>query len=171
MLKKTLALVLLLAFSITMQSQETQYQDRFIDHVRFGGSINMGFGSNHSFFVLAPSAIYDFSDAVSAGLSAKYMYFKNKSLITHTTNLFGGSVLTLFRPSPGIQLSAEFEQLRLSRKINIQDAVDDWQSALFVGAEYVTGNIAMGLRYDLLYDKAENLIYPSALSPVFRVYF
>ena len=55
-------------------------------------------------------------------------------------------------------------------KIVFQDAISLWQPALYIGAEYVTGNLAMGLRYDLLYEKT-NVIYSSALSPVFRVYF
>ena len=162
-----------LLVSCLLFAQQEEHNQRFGDNVRFGGSVNMAFGSNHSFITLAPSAIYDFSNAFSAGISAKYMYFKRKSSIDHSTNMFGGSVLALARPSPNIQLSAEFERLKLNKKI-IDDPDGDiskWQSALFVGAEYVTGNIAMGLRYDLLYDKVENVIYPSAITPVFRVYF
>ncbi len=98
------------------------------------------------------------------------MYFKNKSIHANTVNIIGGSVLALYRPGSSIQLSAEYEQLKKSEKQVFQDAESLWQSALFFGFEYVTGNISMGLRYDVLYDKT-NLIYPSALSPVFRVYF
>ena len=132
----------------------------------------MGFGDSHSYFSIAPSVIYDFSSYFSAGLSGKYMYFKKKSGIERTTNLYGGSVLALFRPARALQLSAEYERLKLNEKIvyDVDNEISLWQPALYIGAEYVTGNIAMGLRYDLLYKKT-NVIYSSALSPVFRVYF
>ena len=173
MFKKFFIPSVLFLFTSVLAAQQEQIPNRFIDNVRFGGSVNMGFGSSHSFIMLAPSAIYDFSHAFSAGVSAKYMYFKRKSGVDHTTNMFGGSILSLVRPTPNIQLSAEFERLKLNKKIIIdpEGDIDKWQSALFIGAEYVTGNIAMGLRYDLLYDKVENVIYPSAITPVFRVYF
>ena len=170
MQKSIFLLSLVLLISIHLNSQNSVPKERFIDNVRFGGGINMGFGNNHSFFTISPGAIYDFSEFFSSGLSFKYMYFKNKSIHSNTVNIIGGSILALFRPGSSIQLSAEYEQLKKSEKQVFQDADSLWQSALFFGFEYVTGNIAMGLRYDVLYDKT-NLIYPSALSPVFRVYF
>ena len=165
----SLAFLLLTTTHLFSQNLATD-QPRFIDNVRFGGSINIGFGNNYSFFAIAPGAIYDFSESFSAGLNVRYMYYKNKSAIQRTTNLYGGRVLALLRPASSIQLSAEYEQLRLSDKQVFQDAVSKWQPALFIGAEYVTGNFSMGLRYDILYEKT-NVIYSSALSPVFRVYF
>ena len=164
-----LSLLLLTTIQINSQNDISQ-KPRFIDNVRFGGGINMGFGSNHSFFAITPGAIYDFSEYFSSGLSFKYMYFKNKSVHANTVNIIGGSILTLFRPINSFQLSAEYEQLKKSEKQVFQDASSLWQSALFFGLEYVSGNLAIGLRYDVLYDKT-NLIYPSALSPIFRVYF
>jgi len=70
-----------------------------------------------------------------------------------------------------MQFSTEFEQLKINQNIAFLNDADLWQSALYIGAEYVTGNISMGLRYDVLFDKATNIIYSSALSPIFRVYF
>lgn len=170
MQKSIFLLSLALITSMYLNGQNSEPKERFIDNVRFGGGINMGFGSNHSFFTIAPGAIYDFSEYFSSGLSFKYMYFKNKSINPNAVNIIGGSILALYRPGSSIQLSAEFERLKKSEKQVFQDAESLWQSALFFGFEYVTGNIALGLRYDVLYDKT-NLIYPSALSPVFRVYF
>jgi hypothetical protein len=170
MQKSIFLLSLALITSMYLNGQNSEPKERFIDNVRFGGGINMGFGSNHSFFTIAPGAIYDFSEYFSSGLSFKYMYFKNKSIHPNAVNIIGGSILALYRPGSSIQLSAEFERLKKSEKQVFQDAESLWQSALFFGFEYVTGNIALGLRYDVLYDKT-NLIYPSALSPVFRVYF
>lgn len=171
MRKIYLLLTLIIFVHLNLFSQNSDLeQHRFIDNVRFGGGINIGVGNNHSYFTISPSALYDFSSEFSTGLSFKYMYFKNKSIAQRTTNLYGGSILSLYRPSPNIQLSGEYERLKKNERQVFQDVVSLWQSALFVGVEYITGNIAMGLRYDVLYKKT-NLIYPSALSPVFRVYF
>ena len=144
---------------------------RFVDDVRFGGGINIGVGNSYSTFAISPSVIYDFSEQFSAGISGTYVYVKNKSTINSTTNLFGGSVLALYRPIHYIQMSTEFENLKINQKLNYDQAISNWQTALYFGLEYVTGNIAMGLRYDVLYDKVKNITNSSALNPIFRVYF
>lgn len=165
-----LTVISLVHLTIFAQNSELD-QNRFIDNVRFGGGINMGIGSNHSTFSISPSAIYDFSNEFSAGLSLTYVYVKKKSIANSTTNIYGGSILALYRPINNLQFSTEFEQLKINQKYNFSNDSDLWQSALYIGAEYVTGNISMGLRYDVLFDKNTNVIYSSALSPVFRVYF
>ncbi|NOR28719.1 MAG: alpha-ketoglutarate decarboxylase [Lutibacter sp.] len=146
-------------------------QHRFIDDVRFGGGINIGVGSSYSTFAISPSVIYDFSNTFSAGLSFTYIYVKTKSIINPTTNHYGGSVLALYKPIKNLQLTTEFEQLKVNQKYSTIDVTDLKQNALYIGAEYVTGNFSMGLRYDILFDKTTNIIYSSALTPVFRVYF
>jgi len=170
---KTLILLTLIIFvNLDLFSQNSNLdQHRFIDDVRFGGGINIGVGSNYSTFSISPSVLYDFSNEFSAGLSATYVYVKNKSIQNSTTNLFGGSVLALFRPINHIQISTEFENLKINQKYNFQTDLSQWQTALYFGLEYVTGNIAMGLRYDVLYDKVTNITSSSALNPVFRIYF
>lgn len=165
-----LILVLLFQFNLNAQNNDTT-PDRFWDHVRFGGGLSMGFGSSYSSIAISPSAIYDFSDYFSAGLSGKYIYYKQKGTVSEAVSMYGGSLLTLVRPLNGVQLSAEYERLELSNKLIFQDAIPSAHDALYIGAEWVTGNIAMGLRYDVLYDKRTNILYPSALTPVFRVYF
>ena len=172
-MQKTHILPLLIIFTISnLFSQNSELEKhRFIDNVRFGGEFNIGLNNSYSTFSLSPSALYDFSDEFSLGLSLKYVYVKNKSVIQNTSNIFGGSVLAFYRPIQNIQFSTEFEQLKLNRKINYVNAINSWQPALYVGLEYVTGNLAMGLRYDVLFDKTKNVIYASGLTPVFRLYF
>lgn len=170
--KILILLLLIFLVNINLFSQNSELdQHRFIDDVRFGGGINIGVGNNYSTFSISPSALYDFSDKFSAGLSATYVYVKNKSTVSRTTNIYGGSVLALYKPIRNMQFSTEFEQLKINQNIAFLNDADLWQSALYIGAEYVTGNISMGLRYDVLFDKATNIIYSSALSPIFRVYF
>ena len=79
--------------------------------------------------------------------------------------------MALYRPIDYIQISTEFENLKINQKLNYNNAISEWQTALYFGLEYVTGNIAMGLRYDVLYDKVKNITNSSALNPVFRIYF
>ncbi|MBN4082912.1 alpha-ketoglutarate decarboxylase [bacterium AH-315-A23] len=165
-----LALLSLIHLNLLGQNSELD-KPQFFDHVRYGGGANIGMGSSYSTFSLSPSVIYDFSKAFSAGFSVTYVYVKNKSTINATTNLYGGSILALYTPINYIQLSSEFENLKINQRLIYGDGIPQWQTALYIGLEYVTGKIAMGLRYDVLYDKTTNIIYSSALSPVFRVYF
>ncbi|SDX70461.1 hypothetical protein SAMN05444411_10886 [Lutibacter oricola] len=165
-----LALIISINFGINAQNSKSEPK-KFIDNVQFGGGFNIGFGSNYSTLAISPSAIYNFSDEFSAGLSFTYVYVKNKSSIQSTTNLIGGSVLALYKPIQKFQVSLEFEKLNINQKFRYTNNSPTWQDAFYLGAEYVTGRMAVGLRYDLLFDKNENLIYSSALSPVFRIYF
>jgi len=163
-------LIIFIHLNLTAQNSDLE-QHRFIDDVRFGGGINIGMGSSYSTFSISPSVLYDFSNEFSAGLSLTYVYLKNKSTINSTTNIYGGSLLALYKPMNSLQFSTEFERLKINQKYASVNESDLWQPALYIGAEYVTGNISMGLRYDVLFDKTTNVIYSSALSPVFRVYF
>ena len=166
-------LTLIIFVNLDLFSQNSDLgQPRFIDDVRFGGGINIGVGSSYSTFSISPSALYDFSDEFSAGLSFKYVYVKNKSTISSTTNIYGGSLLAFYKPISTLQFSTEFEQLKIDQAYaSLNENASLWQPVLYIGAEYVTGNISMGLRYDVLFDKTTNVIYSSALSPVFRIYF
>lgn len=143
-------------------------EENFWDDVRFGGGLNVGFGNNFTTIAVSPSAIYDFNDNFSAGLSVSYLYNKNKINNTNA-NVYGASVIALQNVLDSFQLSAEFEELY----ININNSVSEnsyWNPALYLGAAYRTGGISLGLRYDILYNEDKS-IYSSAVTPVFRIYF
>ena len=172
-MQKTFILLLLLfliRFNLISQNSELKEQS-FINNVRFGGGFNISLNNSYNSFAISPSALYDFSEEFSLGLGLTYVYVKNKSIIQRTSNLYGGSILALYRPTQFIQLSMEYEQLKLNQKINYSNTINPWQTALYIGMEYVTGNLAMGLRYDVLFDQTKNVIYASGLSPIFRLYF
>ncbi len=143
----------------------------FWDHVRFGGGIGLSFGDSFFSGTLAPSAIYDVNDQLSmgVGLNGTYNSLKN----TYNSTIIGGSLLTLFNVIPEIQLSAEFEELNVTRNfesdLNIEDQ-NYWYPALFLGGGYRTQNITIGIRYDVLYDEGKS-VYANAWAPFFRVYF
>jgi long-subunit fatty acid transport protein len=169
-LKKILfALVVILNISYTFSQNSTNNSD-FWNNVRFGGGIGLGFTNNGFNGSISPSAIYQFNDqlAVGTGLNFNYAKFNYDKFLA-----YGGSVLSLFNPIPQLQLSSEFEQLRINRTlytqtVNIED--NYWLPAFFVGIGYSTPNVTFGLRYDLLYNDDKS-IYSSALMPFVRVYF
>jgi len=170
---KTLPLILLIVLiNQNLFGQNSDLAEpHFFDNVRFGGGVNIGLGSNYSTFAISPSAIYDFSDQFSAGFGVTYVYLNNKSTVNITTNLYGGSILAFYKPISQMQISTEYENLKINQNYSYEIDQSQWQKALYFGVEYVTGNISMGLRYDVLYDKLRNITNSSALNPVFRVYF
>jgi hypothetical protein len=148
---------------------EPKMQNQFWKNVQFGGGIGLGFGSGYTDISLAPSAIYNFNEYVALGVGAQYKYLKQKDY--YASHLYGGSVIGLFNPIPEIQLSAELEQLRVNVNLDGSNtnSQDYWNTGLFIGAGYRSGNATIGGRYNVLTDK--NNIYGSAFMPFIRVYF
>jgi hypothetical protein len=94
----------------------------------------------------------------------QYTYSRQRNF--YNSNLYGGSIITLFNPIPEIQLSAELEQLRVNVSGTGQNNFSDnfWNTGLFIGAGYRTGNVTLGARYNVLYkDNKEHM----ALMPLY----
>ncbi|WP_430427893.1 alpha-ketoglutarate decarboxylase [Maribacter litoralis] len=169
-LKKLIFIGLATLNTTFSHAQTSNFGNDFWNNVRYGGSIGLGFTNNGFNGSISPSAIYQFNEQFASGASLSFNYAKfddDKFLA------YGGSVLSLFNPIPEIQISAEFEQLRINRTIATStiDIEDNyWLPAFFVGAGYSTRNVTIGLRYDLLYDGNQS-IYGNALMPFVRVYF
>lgn len=139
--------------------------------IRFGGGIGLSFGNGFFSGSLAPSAIYQFDERFALGLGLNGAYSNQKD--RYSSTILGGSVIALYNIIPQIQLSAEFEELNVSRKFefdggNLRD--NYWYPGLFLGAGFRSGNFAVGLRYDVLYNR-EKSIYANAYAPFVRVYF
>ena len=172
--KSTSFLVLVTLFlSNSLFAQHTnmppQPENQFWRNVQFGGGLGLGFGSGYTDISIAPSAIYNFNEYVALGIGAQYRYLKQKEY--YASHLYGGSVVSLFNPIPEIQLSTELEQLRVNVNLDGSNSNSQnyWNTALFVGAGYRSGNVTIGARYNVLDDK--NSIYGSAFMPFVRVYF
>lgn len=168
--KKQFICILFLAGCMSSFSQNTAQKSDFWNKVRFGGGIGLGFTNGSFNGSVSPSAIYQFNNQFSAGTSLNFNYakFRNDRLLA-----YGGSVLSLYNPIPFIQLSAEFEQLRVNRSFdNGTIALDRnyWSPAFFLGAGYTDRNFTVGIRYDLLFDEVDS-IYANAWLPFVRVYF
>jgi hypothetical protein len=170
-INKSIFLVLVVIFT-TFQSINAQGEKSdFWQHVRYGGGIGLNFGDGFFSGTLAPSAIYEFNNQVALGVGLNGTYNSQKNFYKST--IFGGSLIGLFSPINEIQLSAEFEELNVSRKWEDDLGIADenyWVPALFIGAGYRNGNVTFGIRYDVLYDR-EKSIYADPWAPFVRFYF
>jgi len=171
--KSILIVITLLVSNILFsQDQTTSSQQRsdFWKHLQFGGGIGLNIGSGYTEISVAPSAIYNFNQYVAFGLGAQYSYLKQKNY--YASHLYGGSIIGLFNPIEQIQLSAELEQLRVTvNTIGFNgNSQDYWNTGLFLGAGYRTGNVTIGVRYNILFQQNDN-VYSDAFMPFIRVYF
>jgi hypothetical protein len=162
-----------LFFSTVALAQQNTFQSKpsnnFWNKIQFGGGLGLGFGSGYTDITIAPSAIYNFNEYVSLGLGAQYKYLKQKD--SYASNLYGGSFIGLINPMPEIQLSVELEKLRVHVNLigSNSNSQDYWNTALFLGAGYRSGNATIGARYNVLNN--QNNVYGSAFMPFVRVYF
>ncbi len=142
----------------------------FRGKVRYGGGVGLGFGNENFNAQLAPSALYQANDYLGFGLGLNFNYarFGDARLTA-----YGGSLLSLFNPLPRLQLSVEFEELRVHRDFGdgLPNARDNyWLPALFTGLGYSSGPVTFGIRYDLLY-REDKSIYADPWMPFVRFYF
>lgn len=173
---KTIHLLLIISVMFMVIKAHSQQLNKsksdFWDHVRFGGGIGLSFGNDIFSGTLAPSAIYQFNSTAAAGLGLNFSYFERDNFYKST--VIGGSLIGLINPMPSIQLSAELEELNVNRNYDEKfvSNTDEkyWYTALFLGAGYRSGNFAVGIRYDVLYDEDKS-IYGDPWMPFVRVYF
>lgn len=159
-------LILILVLNLTYSQEINSEKSVFWSKVQFGGGLNLGFGNDVTNLGISPSAIYNFNEKFSAGLGLSYLYVKDKR-IDDALNIYGGSLITFYKPLEQMQLSAEFEENILNQSGFKSRNVE----ALYIGAGYSIGkNVTIGMRYDVLYDEDKS-IYGSPFSPIVRIYF
>ncbi len=173
-MKKHVLLLLMISFFSyhTSNAQlQVEHTSNFWSHVRFGGGVGLSFGNGYFSGTLAPSALYDVNPYTSLGVGINGTYNSNKDFYKST--IIGGSLIGLFNPVRGLQLSTEFEESYVHRSFdNRLNYSDDsyWIPALYLGAGYRAGNVTFGIRYDVLFDNDKS-IYSDAWAPFVRVYF
>lgn len=145
--------------------------NEFWKKVQFGGGFGLNLGSGYTEIAIAPSAIYPLNQYISvgSGLIGSYTRLKNQ----YSSSIYGVSAISLFNPIEKIQLSLELEQIRVNANytsISNQISKKYWNTGLYVGAGYRNGNVTLGARYNLLFDKDEST-YSDALMPFIRFYF
>lgn len=165
---KLFLFVFILTTNMVVSQQKT---NDFWNHVRFGGGIGLNFGDGFFSGTIAPSGIYEFDNTFALGLGLNATFNNQKSVYKST--ILGGSLIGLVNVIPELQLSAEFEQLKIDRNYNVNTNFEDenyWVPALFLGVGYRNGNVTFGVRYDLLYDD-EQSVYIDPWMPFVRFYF
>ena len=175
MISKLILVSITLLFSNGLFAQGQKFtpapQNKFWSNVQFGGGIGLGFGTGFANISLAPSAVYNINPILSAGLGLQLGYAKEKNYFTST--VYGASAIGLVNPIPQIQLSVEIEEINASTKYPLMgsnSSTNYWNTGLYLGAGYRTGNITVGGRYDVLYN-ANKSIYNNAFMPFVRMYF
>jgi len=166
-------LTLLFTNDIIAQGQRftPKQQNEFWKNVQFGGGIGLSLGSGFTNLNLAPSAIYNINRMFSAGLGLQIGYSEVKH--KYSSALYGASLISLINPIPQIQLSAEIEEINSSSDYHSIDgnlSTNFWNTGLYFGAGYKSGNVTIGGRYDVLYN-ANKSIYNNAFMPFLRVFF
>lgn len=152
----------------------------FWSHVRFGGGFGASFGSDYTNVSLAPGALYEFNDYFGLGVGLQGSFVKvdgdysGSDLNNYKSWIYGGSLIGLFNPVEGVQLSAELEQVRVNSTFTFPSAPDVndnfWNTALYIGAGYNTGDVTIGVRYNVLFDRDKS-VYSDPFMPFVRVYF
>lgn len=139
------------------------------ENVQFGGGLGLNIGNGFTEITVAPSAIYNFNPYFSFGAGLQYGYFSSKNVYTSTR--YGGSLIGLINPIPEIQLSAELEQMNVKTTYETTNiSTSFWNTSLYLGAGYRTGNVTIGARYNVLFN--ENQSYNvNGFLPFVRVYF
>ena len=172
---KSILVVLTLLFTCGLfaqaQTNVPTQQNDFWRHVQFGGGIGMSFGSGYTDITISPSAIYNINSIVAVGTALQFGYISAKN--DYTSTLYGASLIGLINPIPQVQLSVELEEINVNTDYqyygaNISESF--WNTALYLGAGYRTGNVTIGIRYDVLFDDNKSY-YSDAFMPFVRVYF
>jgi hypothetical protein len=174
-LTKSLVFTFLLCLSFKISAQQmpqTKLKSEFWKRVQFGGGFGLSIGSGYTDVTLVPSAIYNFNRyvAVGVGLQGSRVAIRNE----YSSWLYGGSLIGLFNPIEEIQLSLEIEEVRVNNSYELISggSLKDnfWNTSLFLGGGYRTGDVVIGARYNVLFNK-DNYVYSEALMPFIRVYF
>lgn len=170
---RTLLVLLFLSLFTTVAAQgptyTTQQPSNFWKNVQFGGGIGLSIGSGYTDITISPSAIYNVNSTVAVGTALQFGYVSAKN--DYTSTIYGASLITLVNPIPEIQLSVELEEINVNTNYKYYGVSDSfWNTALYVGAGYRTGNVTVGARFDVLFNE-NNGYYSDAFMPFVRVYF
>jgi len=171
-LKSVLILILLASANglfAQRQTFSTSSNHNFWKNVQFGGGLGLSIGSGYSDVTISPSAIYNVNQVVSVGASLQFGYISAKNDFSST--LYGGSIIGLVNPFPEVQLSAELEEINVNTDYHLIGrnlSTSLWNTALYLGAGYRTGNVTIGIGYNVL----QNDRYDSdPFVPFVRAYF
>ncbi|TDD99414.1 hypothetical protein [Flavobacterium cellulosilyticum] len=172
---KSNLIVIILLFSGTLlaqsQAMTSNQPDNFWRNVQFGGGVGLSIGSGYTDISVSPSAIYNINPIVAVGTAFQFGYVSSKNY--YTSNIYGASLIGLINPIPEIQLSTELEEINVNtdyKSIDGNNSSSFWNTSLYLGAGYRSGNVTIGVRYNVLFDKNKSY-YNDPFMPFVRVYF
>ncbi len=168
--KKLISTVLITLFCSLCLAQNTAAKSDFWRNVNFYGGIGVNFSNGGFNGSISPGAIYQFNEIVGAGLGANVNFFKQNDSKFWA---YGPSAIILVNPIKQIQLSFEYETLRVNSSLEtngINFEQNFWSDALFLGIGYRTNYATVGFRYNVIYDESDS-IYLNALVPFVRFNF
>lgn len=164
--------VSLFAICASSAQQNTKTStNQFWEKVRYGGGFGLGFGGGYTDITLAPNAIYHFNEHVGLGIGIQSSFNRLKD--RYASFLYGVNAIVLYNPIEELQLSVEIEQVRVNATYHtIPNPIHEqfWNTGLYLGAGYRTGNVTTGLRYNVLFDQDKS-VYNDALMPFIRFSF
>jgi hypothetical protein len=168
-----MVIILLFCENVIAQYQPTpQSRSPFWQNVQFGGGLGLSFGSGYTDISIAPSAIYNVNPYLGVGLGLQASYVSSKGY--YDSGIYGASILTYINPIPEIQFSINLNESWVTNNYETVGgghySENFWNTALFLGAGYRTGNVTIGLAYNVLFDINDN-VYGDAVTPFVRAYF
>lgn len=174
-LLKSFFLVYLFVFFAKSYAQNdtlSKNKSSYFKDVQFGGGLGLAIGSGYTDIFLAPTAYKPITATTMIGFGLIGSYVKSSG--DFSSVMYGASVIGLVNPVEELQLSAELEQLRVNLKYDTyagsKNTDDFWNTALFLGLGYRSGNVTIGARYNILY-REKNNVYSQAWMPFMRVMF
>lgn len=158
---------------IAQYQQAPQAKSPFWDKVQFGGGLGLSFGSGYTDISIAPSAIYNVNPYLATGLGLQASYVASKGY--YDSGIYGVSFLTYINPIPEIQFSINLNESYVNNHYEAYNGYNGytdnfWNTALFLGAGYRTGNVTVGIAYNVLFDENDH-VYSEAYMPFVRAYF
>jgi hypothetical protein len=169
---RTVYIILFLQFlnPVLAQGPSTvlKQSDDFWKNVQFGGGLGLNFSSGYTDIVIAPSAIYNFNPFVAAGAGLNFNYVSSNNY--YSSLKYGISSIFLVNPLPQIQLSIGLNESRVNyQEEGLSNYFEDyWHTSLIVGVGYRTGNITVGISYDLIQSERYSA---EPIVPFVRAYF
>lgn len=139
----------------------------FWDNVIFGGGIGLNFSNGNFYGAISPNMLYKAHPNVALGPGLSFSYLSND---LQKTTILGGTFTVLANPVDFLQLSTEFEALRVNQKLEDSSRNKFWNNALFLGAGVRMQNVVIGARYNILHNNGKQ-IYLDAWAPFVRMYF
>lgn len=169
--KPLLILIFVLTYNTAIAQESSglpKIKNDFWKNVQFGGGFGLNISSGYTDVFLAPSAIYNLNSIVACGAGFNLNYIASSNY--YSSLMYGISTLVLINPIPEIQFSVGLNQSRVNyeEKNFSKNFENYWDTSLILGAGYRTGNVTIGVGYNVLQNDRTDT---DPFVPFVRAYF